>query len=75
MKSAPKAYKNPEFLNSPQARTIRILAEYLEPESRFEKYQHSGHGRVLRLGPHTTAGRTRAKAGKPRRSDLYQNRE
>jgi len=38
MKSAPKAYKNPEFLNSPQARTIRILAEYLEPESRFEKF-------------------------------------
>jgi len=38
MKSAPKAYKNAEFLNSPQARTIRILAEYLEPESRFEKF-------------------------------------
>jgi len=38
MKSAPKAYKNSEFLNSPQARTIRILSEYLEPESRFEKY-------------------------------------
>ena len=38
MKYAPKAYKNAEFLNSPQARTIRILAEYLEPESRFEKY-------------------------------------
>ncbi len=38
MKSAPKAYKNSEFLNSPQARTIRILAEYLEPESRFEKF-------------------------------------
>ena len=38
MKSAPKAYKNSEFLNSPQARTIRMLAEYLEPESRFEKY-------------------------------------
>jgi len=38
MKSAPKAYKNPEFLNSPQARSIRILAEYIEPESRFAKY-------------------------------------
>jgi uncharacterized protein (TIGR00730 family) len=37
MKTAPKAYKNVEFLNSPQARTIRMLAEYLEPESRFEK--------------------------------------
>lgn len=33
-----KAYKNPDFLNSPQARIIRILAEYIEPESRFRKY-------------------------------------
>jgi uncharacterized protein (TIGR00730 family) len=38
MKTSSKAYKNTEFLNSPQARTIRILAEYLEPESRFEKF-------------------------------------
>ncbi len=38
MKSVPKAYKNPEFLGSPQARTLRILAEYLEPESRFKKF-------------------------------------
>ncbi len=33
----PKAYNNKIFLNSKEARTIRILAEYLEPESRFEK--------------------------------------
>ena len=32
-----KAYKNPEFLNSPDARAIRILAEFLEPQSRFNK--------------------------------------
>ncbi len=32
-----KAYKNLEFLNSVDARTIRILAEYLEPASRFRK--------------------------------------
>jgi len=32
-----KAYKNPEFLNSPEARTIRILAEFLEPARRFRK--------------------------------------
>jgi len=38
MKHIVKAYKNAEFLNSPEARTIRILAEYLEPESRFRKY-------------------------------------
>ncbi|MCX5900278.1 MAG: LOG family protein [Proteobacteria bacterium] len=38
MKKAPKAYKNPEFLGSPEARTIRMLAEYLEPESRLKKF-------------------------------------
>lgn len=32
-----KAYRNLEFLASPDARTLRILAEYLEPESRFER--------------------------------------
>ncbi len=37
IKKAPKAYKNLEFLNSSDARTIRILAEYLEPASRFGK--------------------------------------
>ena len=33
----PKAYDNPQFLNSAEARTIRILAEYLEPRSRLER--------------------------------------
>jgi hypothetical protein len=32
----PKAFNNPEFLASPEARTVRILSEYLEPLSRFE---------------------------------------
>lgn len=32
-----KSYKNLDFLMSPEARTIRILAEYLEPQQRFEK--------------------------------------
>jgi uncharacterized protein (TIGR00730 family) len=32
-----KAYKNLHFLTSPEARTIRILAEYSEPEQRFER--------------------------------------
>ncbi|HER27406.1 MAG TPA: TIGR00730 family Rossman fold protein [Rhodospirillales bacterium] len=31
-----KAYKNMEFLKRREARTVRILAEYLEPEVRFE---------------------------------------
>jgi len=30
-----KAYKNLEFLNSVEARTIRILSEYLEPLARL----------------------------------------
>ncbi len=33
-----KAYRNMEFINSPDARTIRILAEFLEPMHRFKKY-------------------------------------
>ena len=33
-----KAYQNLEFLNSPDARVVRMLAEYLEPLSRFEQY-------------------------------------
>jgi uncharacterized protein (TIGR00730 family) len=32
-----KAYSDEEFLNSKDARALRILAEYLEPRSRFEK--------------------------------------
>lgn len=35
----PKAYKNDKFLNSPDARLIRMLAEYLEPDSRFRDYK------------------------------------
>lgn len=38
LKKPPKAYRNTEFLNGPDARTIRILAEYNEPRSRFKKY-------------------------------------
>jgi uncharacterized protein (TIGR00730 family) len=33
----PKAYNNKDFLNSSDARTIRLLAEYLEPLSRFKR--------------------------------------
>ncbi len=34
----PKAYNNKEFLNSQNARALRIMAEYLEPKSRFEEH-------------------------------------
>lgn len=37
MERAVKAYKNTNFLNSSSARTLRILAEYLEPQKRFEE--------------------------------------
>lgn len=33
----PKAYNNQNFLNSPDARTIRILSEFLEPRKRFRE--------------------------------------
>lgn len=32
-----RAYERMDFLNSPPARTLRILAEYLEPQLRFRK--------------------------------------
>jgi uncharacterized protein (TIGR00730 family) len=34
----PKAYQNLEFLNGPDARSIRILAEYSEPKARFKRF-------------------------------------
>jgi uncharacterized protein (TIGR00730 family) len=38
LKKAPKAYRNNKFLNSPAARTVRILTEYLEPFDRLNKF-------------------------------------
>jgi uncharacterized protein (TIGR00730 family) len=34
---APLAYLNPDFLNSPDGRILRILSEYAEPLSRFRR--------------------------------------
>jgi uncharacterized protein (TIGR00730 family) len=36
---AVKAYKNQEFIGSPDARPLRILAEYLEPQTRFDEFK------------------------------------
>ncbi|GIX06019.1 MAG: cytokinin riboside 5'-monophosphate phosphoribohydrolase [Candidatus Poribacteria bacterium] len=36
-----KAYENPEFLHSEEARVLRILAEYLYPQQQFRRYQVS----------------------------------
>jgi len=33
-----KAYRDEEFINSKNARALRILAEYLEPKARFEEH-------------------------------------
>jgi uncharacterized protein (TIGR00730 family) len=37
LESAPLAYENEAFLNSPDARILRIMAEYQEPLSRFRR--------------------------------------
>ncbi len=61
----PLAYKNEAFLDSDEARTLRILAEYLEPLHRFE--QEKVHGTVVffgsaRLAEHGPLGRYYADA-------------
>ena len=37
LQSAPLAYENQEFLNSPDGRILRIVAEYSEPLARFRR--------------------------------------
>src|SRR5438105_1555710 len=39
LKPAPLAYENEPFLNSPDGRILRILAEYAEPLARFRREQ------------------------------------
>jgi uncharacterized protein (TIGR00730 family) len=39
LKSAPLAYQNEPFLNSPEGRILRILSEYSEPLARFRREQ------------------------------------
>src|SRR4030081_1115567 len=39
LKSAPLAYQNEAFLDSPDGRVLRILAEYQEPLARFRREQ------------------------------------
>jgi uncharacterized protein (TIGR00730 family) len=43
-----KAYNNPEFLHSPEARTIRVNCELLEPLQRFRK--HGIHNTLVFFG-------------------------
>jgi hypothetical protein len=44
----PKAYLNPEFMGSPQARSIRVLTEMTEPHLRFKK--HNVRNTVVMFG-------------------------
>jgi uncharacterized protein (TIGR00730 family) len=37
LESAPLAYENPDFLNSPDGRLLRVMAEYQEPMTRFRR--------------------------------------
>src|SRR5208282_4467225 len=39
LNSAPLAYENEQFLNSPDGRILRLLSEYSEPLSRFRREQ------------------------------------
>ena len=49
MPQQPLAYLNPEFLDSDEARPIRILSEYSEPLRRFkeQKKRYRISGQVL----------------------------
>ena len=53
-----KAYENAEFLGFRRARTIRILSEYLEPETRLDRLKVNNT--VLFLGSARVASRTPA---------------
>jgi len=55
---ATKAYRNQAFLNSKDARILRILAEYLEPKSRFE--YHNVDDTIVFMGSARIKSRERA---------------
>lgn len=56
-KRKPKAYRDEAFLNSADARAIRILSEYLEPQARFRREEirdtvvFFGSARIREDGP------------------------
>jgi uncharacterized protein (TIGR00730 family) len=59
LKSAPLAYGNQTFLNSPDGRILRILSEYQEPLSRFRREQIQDT--VVFFGSARFSGRAQAK--------------
>ena len=56
-----KAYANELFLNSRDARPLRILAEYMEPEARFERLRI--RDTIVFFGSARTLSREAAQAG------------
>ena len=58
--STPKAYRNEAFLNSRDGRALRILAEYLEPKSRFER--ENVDDTIVFMGSARTLSREQAEA-------------
>lgn len=54
-----KAYNNIDFLNSPSARTIRIMTEMIEPRERLRK--HRIHNTVVFFGSARTLPRSEAR--------------
>src|SRR6266850_7366778 len=70
-RASTKAYQHPGFLNSKDARPLRILSEYLEPKSRFD--HHKIDDTIVFMGSARIQSREaaeemvrRAKAGKDR---------
>ncbi len=57
MTRPPLAYKNDKFVDTPEARPLRILSEYIEPQTHFRKQQISdtvvffGSARIREDGP------------------------
>ena len=56
----PQAYRNQTFLDSKEARALRILAEYLEPKARFER--HRVDDTIVFMGSARTLSREQAEA-------------
>jgi uncharacterized protein (TIGR00730 family) len=57
---AQKAYRNRAFLDGADARSLRILSEYLEPESRFDHYDIKDT--IVFMGSARTPSRDEAEA-------------
>jgi uncharacterized protein (TIGR00730 family) len=56
----PRAYRNQRFLNSKDARPLRMLSEYLEPKTRFER--HRVDDTIVFMGSARISSREQAEA-------------